>query len=72
MTNYAYLVMLSSCFPVAPLLILGAHVLEVMHDKYKVLFIYRRALPRKYEGIGFWKNILVGLTYCSIFTVSDD
>lgn len=68
-TNYSYLVMLSSCFPIAPVLILLAHFIEVIHDKYKILFIYQRALPKKFEGIGFWKQLLIGITYFSILTV---
>ena len=68
-SNMGYLVMISSCFPLAPLLILIAHQVELIQDKYKVIHIFKRKLPQSYVGMGRWKNIIVFICYISIVTV---
>lgn len=69
-TNFGYLVMISSCFPLAPLLILIAHEVEILQDKYKIVHIFKRKLPQNYVGMGRWKNIIVFMCYISIITVT--
>jgi hypothetical protein len=59
------------CFPLAPLLILIAHSIESLQDKYKMIHIFRRKLPSKYVGMGYWNNIVLLLCYISIVTVKD-
>ena len=68
-TNFGYLVMISSCFPMAPLLIFIAHQVEIWQDRYKIVHIFKRKLPQHYVGMGRWKTIIVFLCYVSIITV---
>ena len=69
-TNFGYLVMLSSAFPSAPLWIMVSHFFEVLHDKYKVMFLYKRQLPTKFHGTGQWKDVLYTICCISILTVT--
>jgi hypothetical protein len=62
--------MLSACFPLAPLLIIIAHKVEIIQDKYKIIHILKRKLPQSYVGMGSWKYIVVFLCYISIVTVN--
>lgn len=61
--------MLSSCFPLAPLLIMIAHGVEAIQDKYKIIHLFKRKLPQSYVGMSNWKDIIVFICYISIVTV---
>ena len=46
-----------------------AHSIESIQDKYKIIHIFKRKLPQKYVGMGYWNNIVLFLCYTAIITV---
>lgn len=78
MLNYAYLILFASAFPLAPLIILVFHFIEILSDKFKIKHLYRRSMPQNCDGILVWGtliniiNIVAVLSNIVLFAFSSD
>ncbi len=67
-TQYGYIILFASAFPLGPLFSLLANEVERRHDLFKLKYLYRRPIPR--NDLGPWTKILYTLTLLSVLTNS--
>lgn len=66
--NFGYITLFASAFPLAPLLTLLFHSIELQADKWKIYNLYQRPLPYKQNTIGAWKTVLNVMSIIAILT----
>lgn len=66
--NFGYITLFASAFPLAPLLTLIFHWMELESDKWKIMNVYQRPVPYKQSGIGSWLSVLNHMSIMAILT----
>mmetsp|Transcript_123836 Transcript_123836/g.185077 ORF Transcript_123836/g.185077 Transcript_123836/m.185077 type:complete len:119 (-) Transcript_123836:194-550(-) len=66
--NVGYITLFASSFATAPAIMFVFHMLEKYSDRYKLLKTYRRPMPFKSKGIGYWWGVLNVLSIACVFS----
>ncbi|RHY23676.1 hypothetical protein DYB32_009094 [Aphanomyces invadans] len=66
--EFGYIVLFSSCFPLASLLSVASNLVELKADQFKLLFVHQRPRVHRVGSIGIWQTILTGLVWLSVIT----
>lgn len=66
--QYGYMTLFASAFPFASTLSLVTTFVEIKADTFKLLFLYKRPVPRRMAGIGNWQKVMDATTLIAITT----
>ncbi|KAF8784988.1 Anoctamin-10 like protein [Argiope bruennichi] len=68
-TQFGYVFLFSSVFPLAALLALLNNLLEVWVDGFKLCYAYQRPQARPVKGIGVWQVAFEALSLIAVITI---
>ncbi|KXN71141.1 DUF590-domain-containing protein [Conidiobolus coronatus NRRL 28638] len=63
--QFGHIIFFGTIWPLAPLACLANNWLELRTDTIKILFNYKRPIPKRVEDIGAWMDQLNFLVWCS-------
>ncbi|CBJ25617.1 conserved unknown protein [Ectocarpus siliculosus] len=66
--QYGYMTLFASAFPFASTLSLLTTFVEIKSDTFKLLFLYKRPVPRRMAGIGNWQKVMDATTVIAVTT----
>jgi len=67
-TQFGYIVLFPSAFPLAAVFALISNIVEMLSDAFKITYIDQRPKSSKVRDIGSWKLILYGMSWVAILT----
>ncbi|RHY93167.1 hypothetical protein DYB37_010642 [Aphanomyces astaci] len=66
--EFGYIVLFSSCFPLAALLSVVSNLVELKADQFKLIFVHQRPRVHRVGSVGIWQTIVTGLVWLSVLT----